>query len=293
MLNPPDDQADSDDTSTATKTKKRVICVPARPLGMVLDAGKRSAHAAKLLAIKAAHGDGFVLNERHVRRVFGVSRRAFQAGISHAGQAGALDRQSRGRHYASELPLNRTAAGYVRVPEELLATRSALLGFILVVNLSPHPVHPATAAMRIGVSAPGTVRKLVAQATELGAIACTRSGHSVQVARKGFRFELVKNDAVKNGPVKNAPTHRNKEDHHRKRNERTQSEEREVPTSSSTRAKAAARRTSDKRSGSETPIDALPKSQRSLDPYLTDSNRPTSTKQSPIRSMQISVVWLL
>ncbi len=192
--------------------------VPSVVLGKVLDGGRDGAHAVKLLTIKASKGPGFTLNERYfcseygLGRKYGVSRRVFQEGIAHAKRRGALDRKLHGRCLATEKPLDDGSGSFVLIDEALLTRSSSLLAFVLVVNLSPHPMHPANAARRIGVKSAATIRKLTRQAVDAGAIAKSAgSGSTMLVARKGFNFDHVKNDPVKNGPVKNDPAHRGME----------------------------------------------------------------------------------
>lgn len=211
---------------TKTENITQISRIPNVALGKVLDGGKDAAHAAKLLAIKASKGDGYVLNETCCRLHYGVSRRAFQAGIRRAKSVGTLVRERRGRSFAKEQPINAGAGWYVQFDERLLTQRSALVGFILAVNLARDPVLPSEAAKRIGVTAKGTIRKLVSDAENLGAIEIlARSGRSSWVARRGYDFDLVKNEPVKNEPVKNDPTHRGMEEPHSRMKERTQRSE--------------------------------------------------------------------
>ncbi|HRQ25791.1 hypothetical protein [Hyphomicrobium sp.] len=209
-----------------TSTVRRLVRVPSAALGRILDQGKDAAHAAKLFAIKSSKGPTFALNEKYCLREYGVSRRAFQAGIKLARRCGALDRRLRGRQYAIEQPLDDGSGRFVLIDESLLTQRSALVAFVLAVNLSPGPVRPETAAGRIGVKSPGAVRKLHAEAADAGAVAHRKGVRGTRwVARRGFDFNLVKNDPVKNDPVKNDPAHREMEGRTQKKEGRTQNTE--------------------------------------------------------------------
>ena len=206
-----------------------LVRVPNVVLGKILDGGRDGAHAVKLLAIKASKGPGFVLNEHYCRRKYGLSRRAFQAGLAHAKKCGVLEREQHGRCYATEKALDDGSGRFVLIDEALLTRSSSLLAFILAVNLRPDPMRPADAARRIGVKSAATIRKLTQEAVDAGAIAkSVDSRRTVLVARKGYKFDLVKNGPIKNGPVKNDPAHKGMEGSTQKTEVRAQSPEKKL-----------------------------------------------------------------
>jgi hypothetical protein len=179
------------------------VRVPCNLLGMILDHGRASAYAAHLLAIKASKGSSFVLNERHVAHEYGLSRRAFQIGMRLLKKTKVLERsQSSRRAYATEV-LAASSYNYVLIDEGLLKAKSTLVAYILAVNLSPDPLHPAKVAKRLGIKTSGTWRKLVHAAVERGDVARTVTGRGATLlARRGFNFDLVKNEPAKNVPAK-------------------------------------------------------------------------------------------
>lgn len=190
--------------------------VPTKLLGAVLDGGLASAYAAHLLAIKASKGRGFVLNERHVAKGFGISRRAFQSGIALMKRRKVLERRSNGRSYAVEQPLT-TDGGYVLIEDILLRQPSKLLAFVLVVRASPRPMRPVEAARRIGLRSAPTAHKLAREAIELDAITSGKGqAGELLVARRGYDFSSLvsvnKNETQKNDPENNDASHRSMEE---------------------------------------------------------------------------------
>lgn len=196
--------------------------VPSKLLGAILDAGLASAPAAHLLAIKASKGPLFVLNEHHVARAYGISRRMFQRGIALMKSRMVLERRRNGRTYAIEQPLP-TQGGFVIIEDILLRQPSKLVAFILVVRASPRPMTPLNAARRIGLVSAPTSRKLARAAIELDAIASARGqAGELLIARRGYDFKNQGSEN-KNGPEKRGPE--NNDASHRPKEERTQDKE--------------------------------------------------------------------
>lgn len=195
-------------SGSAPSEEVRFLRVPTSFLGRLLDHANASPYA-----IKASKGPTFCLNEKYVAKKYGISRRGFQAGIRLMKACGVLERWQSGRAFATERFLPASNANFVLLDERLLGERSALVAFVLTVNLHPVPLRPADAAKRFGISARGTVRKLLRKSIELGAItsASDRRG-STLVARRGHVFERVKIDATKNAPAKKDPAHNGMED---------------------------------------------------------------------------------
>jgi len=126
----------------ATPQHDRFVRLPNNLLGMVLDHGRTSAAAVRLLVIKCGKGPGFVLNERYCNREYGVSRRQFQVGMRVLKKVGALDRRKGGRRAdgRSAFARERLAPGigrYVELPESLLRCEDGkLLGFVAATLIS-------------------------------------------------------------------------------------------------------------------------------------------------------------
>lgn len=205
------------DTSASDAPRIANVRIPSSALGKVLDCGVASAHAIKLLAIKASKGPGFVLNEHACRKYYATSRWSFQAGVRLAIQRGALVRMRQGRRFATERPLNEGQGGFILIPEHLIKRRPTLIGFVSAILLSPAPVRPARAAARIGVVSAATIRRLTIEALRTGVIEKVEGENgAIFVGRKGCKFDVVKNRPVKNLPVKNRAVHREMEEPHSK-----------------------------------------------------------------------------
>jgi hypothetical protein len=93
----------------------------------------------------------------------------------------------------------------------LLTKGSRLVAFVLAVNLSPEPMTPAQVGKRIGITARGTLRKLVAAAKRQQAIAVATIDGRTWVARGGYIFDqvggVVKNGTAVNGTAVNGTAH--------------------------------------------------------------------------------------
>ena len=186
--------------------------VPCNLLGMILDHGRASAYAAHLLAIKASKGPGFVLYEDFVRENYRVGRRGFQAGVRLQRKAGVLERWQPDRRRPKER-LAPAGQNYVGLNEDLLAGSSDLVAFVLAANLTPGPSRPAAIAKRIGITAAGTVRKLAKAAIASGNVAAATAARGTKLlARRGYKFDLVKNVPAGNVPAGNVTAYSNLED---------------------------------------------------------------------------------
>ena len=185
--------------------REQFVRVPTTFLGMLLD-GVRSGKgkyrtrdasaAAMLLCWKLFNLDreryrlqnpraDFVLNERDCRKRLGIKHHTFHTGLRQLIDKGVLTRRKRGRAFAFEQLAAATGDHYVAVSTKLLigplpvgVDRTALVAFVLAVNLDPNPQRPeTTAAKKLGIRSAMTVRKLYKAAEALGAIA----------VHKGFR----------------------------------------------------------------------------------------------------------
>jgi hypothetical protein len=222
----PDVNGEPKESDSAIKQLRRV---PAKLLGRILDHGKVSAYAAHLLAIKCAHGNGFVLNERDVGKRYNISRCNFQAGIRLLKQAGVLERaQPNHRDYARET-LVEAGGGYVLFPESLLQESSKVIAFVLAVTLARGPRKPAEIAGRIDITSDTTIRKLTRAAIEYGCAWNDPSpGRQILLARRGYIFDPVKKEPAKKEPAKKGPAHCSmknshgemRDDHHSMRRQR-------------------------------------------------------------------------
>jgi hypothetical protein len=185
-----------------------LIRIPTNLLGKVLDQGKASAYAAHLLAIKCSKGPGFVLNEKHVAREYGISKRPFLAGLRTLDKTKVLARsQPNHRAYAVET-IAPASDRYVLIGESFLGQPSSVVAFILAANLSPDVFRPDDIAKRIGVKSRMTIRKLTKLAKELNAIASdTAEKGKVLLARRGHKFDPAKNDTAKIDTAKNDTAH--------------------------------------------------------------------------------------
>jgi hypothetical protein len=200
------------------------VRLPNALVGRIINGKRSGAHALHLLAIKIAERDrrrwaasdpqaDFVLNEKHTHKEHGVGRRVFRSGITRLAKSGALTRQHHGRAFATEQLKKPRDAGFVPLPLRLLdcplpagSDRSALIAFVIAVNLDPAPQRPETVARKFGIRSRVTVRSLVQAARSMGVIAhATSTRKAVLVARAGHNFDQVKNVLVKNVPDKNVP----------------------------------------------------------------------------------------
>ena len=191
----------------------RMVRVPCNLIGKLLDNGKATTHALKLLAIKVSKGDGFVLNEVYVRDRYGVNRKPFKSGIRLLKQAGVLDRsQPNHRAYAKERLAGRSE-NFVVIDEDLLfADSTSLIGFVIAVKISVRPGTPLDFAKRIGVTSRGTAQRLAKQAQQYGCDVFGGTGtQPMLVGRGGTNFELFKKEPAKKEPAKKGPTHSRRE----------------------------------------------------------------------------------
>lgn len=189
----------------------RQVRVPTNLIGKLLDHGKDSAIALKLLAIKMTKGDGFVLNEIFVKNRYRVNHKTFKAGIRLMKQVGVLDRsQPNHRTYAKERVASR-GDSFVMLDESLLfeEKRASLVAFILAVKISTVPGTPMDFAKRIGVTSRGTAQKLAKSAAQYGCdIHVGASIQSMMICRAGLEFELLfKTGPAKTGLSKTGPAH--------------------------------------------------------------------------------------
>jgi hypothetical protein len=110
------------------------VQLPNLLLGRLLDQGKASAYAVHLLAIKMSKGLGFVLNNKHLEKNYGISDHGFRKlGLPLLTRTGVLEReQPGGREFATE-KLAETAGGrgYVAIPDALLTQDSDLIALIM------------------------------------------------------------------------------------------------------------------------------------------------------------------
>ena len=190
----------------------------------MLDQGRASAYAAHLLAIKCSKGAGFVLNEKHIAREYGIGWRTFQSGLGILKRTGVLERCQIGRRSYAREKLADESKNFVLFGEKLLKANSHVVAFAFVANLSPHPMRPVEIAARIGVRAEKTIRLLVKAVTEGEFISATTTARgAIMIARKGYKFEQYgtknadlendpgKSGATKIGAAKNGATHSRRE----------------------------------------------------------------------------------
>jgi hypothetical protein len=213
-INPNPFVADCADLGVNAWTTAAFVKVPSKLLGAILDSsGHASAAAAHLLAIKCSKGPGFVLNEKQVARPFEeggyqIGQRRFRNGVRVLKRARVLQRIQCGKRSWAKEQLAESDGNFVVFPEKLLRRRSSLVAFLLIANLSPKPLRPSDVARRVGMTSPTTIRSLVKEPVETGEIAHeTGQRETVWVARKGYKFDLVKNDLAKNDSAKNGGTH--------------------------------------------------------------------------------------
>jgi hypothetical protein len=187
-----------------TRADKRLSRVPNNYIGKLLDQGKSSPAALKLLAIKyALGGAGFVVSQRRAAK-YGMSRREYRAGLKLLKEGNILARWQEGqRSYASERLLTAASRNYTEIEAALLVLPAKIVAFILAANLSLKPTRPAELCRRIGITSDATIRKITEAAIASGAISVwkpTKGPHLV--ARPGTVF-----DGVEEGrPVKVEPT---------------------------------------------------------------------------------------
>jgi len=188
----------------------KISGIPAKALGKVLDHGKVSAYAVHLLAIKCAHGPGFVLSERGARKHYGIKRDNFYAGLRLLKSTGVLERsQPNKRGYAKER-LDPPDGFRILFPETLLSESSKVIAFCLTANLATGPRRPADIAARIGIISKTTIRKLANIAIEHGcAWNDPGQGQTILLARRGYVF-----DPAKKSQTKKSQTHSRKRDSH-------------------------------------------------------------------------------
>jgi len=202
--------------SIPVPTATELVSVPTKLLGMVLDRGSASAYAAHLIAIKRSKGSGFVLNEHHCRKTYGISRRGFQLGMRVLTATKVLNRTQRARRYAVET-LAHPGRNYILIPEMVLCQPSKLVAFVLVANMAPKPMRPADAARRIGINtrgkARGATRELTNAAIGQGLVASAVVARgAILIARRGHQFNLVENVPAEIMPTDLDPTHSSKKD---------------------------------------------------------------------------------
>ena len=196
-------------TEASQKPKiEPVVRIANNWLGVLLDRGKPSAAAIRLLAAKLDLGN--TLNEIAMRKHYGISRRQFQTALRLVVSAEVLHRQQHGQGFAVET-LNKKSDGYVVVPVSLLKGKSPYpAALVAVVRLSPRPMTLAAACARIGITASGTRRSLI-EAVRPHIESAVGPNGKMWVARPGVTFEDLsqnaKNVPAKNVPAKFDPTH--------------------------------------------------------------------------------------
>jgi len=181
--------------------------IPSKHLGKVLDHGKASAPAVKLLAIKAAKGPNWTLNEIAAKKHYGMSRRQFQDGMRVLRKTGVLERwQSRPKDRAQERLAD--APGHCTLfPEVILTEKAKVVAFYVAASLSTEPRQPAEIAERIGIKWRAAISELTAQAVELGlAWNDPGPGRKILIARPNFDFAAYQEQSAENdNPVENVP----------------------------------------------------------------------------------------
>jgi len=179
---------------------KGVRRIPSKLLGKVLDHGKESSPAVKLLAIKAAKGPNFTLREEHVYKRYGVTQWQFRAGLRVLRKTRVLERwQSKPKDRAQERLAD--APGHCTLfPEAILTEPAKVVAFYLAASLSTEPRQPAEIAKRIGIARSHTVSMLRDRAIELGlAWNDPGPGRKILIARYGFDFGTHQEQSAENG----------------------------------------------------------------------------------------------
>lgn len=178
--------------------------MPNNFIGKLLDRGKPSAAAIKLLAIKfALGGPGFVVS-KHRAAAHGMGWREYRSGLKLLKAAGIIRRWQDGRRsFPTERLITAASRNYVEIDAGLLGQPASVVAFILAANLSPKASRPAELGRRIGISSPATVRGITKAAIATGAVAVSRPRKGPHlVARPGTVFDGWQN----NHPVKNGAT---------------------------------------------------------------------------------------
>jgi len=179
---------------------KGIRRIPSKLLGKVLDQGKASAPAVKLLAIKAAEGPNWTLNEAAVKKHYSISRRQFQAGIKLLKISGVLERwQPKHQGFAKERLAD--APGHCTLfPESILTEPANVVAFYLAASLSDKPRRPAEIAKRIGMARTATISKIAKRAVAFG---CAWNdpgpGRKILIARYDFNFAAYQEQSAENG----------------------------------------------------------------------------------------------
>ena len=201
----PHDEARLLSAEAETSTGDAPSRVPNNFIGKLLDQGKSSAAALKLLAIKfALGGAGFVVSERRAAN-YGMSRRQYQHGLKLLKARSILARWQEGqRSYSRERLVTGPSRGYVEIDAALLTLPTKVVAFILAAKLSPNATTPAELCRRLGVTSDATIRKITNAAIEAGAVAVPRSRKgSHLVARLGTVFDGGQNgESAKNNTAK-------------------------------------------------------------------------------------------
>lgn len=205
--------------------------IPACHIGRVLDNGKPGMYGAHLLAIKCSKSPGYVLNEKAVRKFFGIGERAFRAGLAILQRQGVLvRRQPNRRDFAVEALVAVAAdAFHVSIPDRTLTADSAVVAFGLAVAISPTARRPSEIAKRIGTTSTVATRKALRAAEALGLVVVYHDQFgAIRVGRPGEKHPEsagdvrgVKNVVAINVGAINVGAHSTRKEDHRNRKKNT------------------------------------------------------------------------
>lgn len=193
--------------------KAPVIKISSEHIGKVLDHGKSSQVAIKLLAIRSHHSDDdFALNVTHCATRHGVGRDAFQRAVKLMADVGIIARKQVGKQFAQEVLNSPSSPSFATIRVSTLDLPTAVVAFIVAARLSPKAARPADVAKRIGITSRTTIGRIVREAAATGEIACYGVGNrQILVGRPGLDNQLSKNQLSKNQLSKFQGTQSNKE----------------------------------------------------------------------------------
>src|SRR5262245_44950470 len=216
------------DTANTKAGVVRLIRVPNKLLGKLLDRGTDSAYAIHLTALKLAHGPGWSINEHCVAKAVAeggieMGERKVREGLALAKRTGVLDRRIGGRQPNGKSAFARDTlatggARYVELPEALVRSEnSKLVAFVAATLLAPFPQDARDIAKRIGLSRKSTnsIARLVQDAVAGDYIAGERVGSHWIVARPGVDLAGFQNVDVQNVGIQNVAIHNIQQDEHR------------------------------------------------------------------------------
>ncbi len=188
--------------------------VSTKLVAMLLDGGRATAHALRLLAVKSSLPCDHVMNVVDFEQNRDISHRSFEQGIARMVKTGVLIRDPNGGNasgggsrYANETLLDPGSKAYLVVPDFLLKRKSKQHAFEVAMAIAvqlhkaaePRSFRLDDLAKRIGIRSHTTAVKVVRALQSLGLIAVREApGLPTLVAQSGYVFAPI--DGVsKNG----------------------------------------------------------------------------------------------